>query len=468
MRKTILLALVLLPSLSFTELKAQDTPSYVLNGTIVTPNKVISKGAISVSGSKIAAVGTNLPSPPGWEPIETDSFIFPGLLDLHDHLTWNLFPRWKPNLLFSNRYEWQQLTAYKIALDTPHRLLFAVGLGCEMNRFGEIKAIMGGATSVVGSLGPSKPGSDDNKCVEGLARNLDFYSGFYAPGVVNAEKLKYEVFPLRMSRNDSQGVLDGLANGDLKAFIIHLAEGKPTDASSAGEYQILKAQGFLRPGVTIIHGIALSDAQFEEMGRIGVGLIWSPRSNIELYGSTADVAGAKRRGVKMAVAPDWSPSGSDGMLQELKYAATWNAGQNPPVFDDAELVRMATVYPAQLAGLGDKIGTLAPGYYADLLLIKRRGDDPYRALLHADVSDIQLVVVGGNPVYGDPRLMQQLLPGRQLDLLTVCGEKKALFLGSQASFKGVLSPTWNQTSELLASALREWGSSLGRLVECQR
>ena len=129
---------------------------------------------------------------------------------------------------------------------------------------------------------------------------------------------------------------------------------------------------------------------------------------------------------------------------------------------------MATSYPAQLAGLGDKIGTLSPGLYADMLLLRRRGDDPYRALLHADASDVQLVVVGGSPVYGDPQLMQKLLPGRQLEPLTVCGEKKALYLGSQTAVGGNLSKTWVETSERLALALREWGISLAPLVECER
>lgn len=86
---------------------------------------------------------------------------------------------------------------------------------------------------------------------------------------------------------------------------------------------------------------------------------------MELYDGTTDVSGAKWAGVTIALSPDWSPSGSDGMIQELKYAAAWNAKHTPKIFEDAELVRMATLYPAQLAGLSDKIGTLTRGRYAD-------------------------------------------------------------------------------------------------------
>ena len=64
---------------------------------------------------------------------------------------------------------------------------------------------------------------------------------------------------------------------------------------------MLKARGLLVPGVSIIHGVALSPANFAEMAKAHVGLVWSPRSNFELYGSTADVAAAKAAGVRLAI-----------------------------------------------------------------------------------------------------------------------------------------------------------------------
>ena len=49
---------------------------------------------------------------------------------------------------------------------------------------------------------------------------------------------------------------------------------------------MLKAQGLLRPGLIVIHGSAFRDGEFREMAANGVGLVWSPRSNYELYGET--------------------------------------------------------------------------------------------------------------------------------------------------------------------------------------
>ncbi len=47
-------------------------------------------------------------------------------------------------------------------------------------------------------------------------------------------------------------------------------------------------------------------------------------------------------------------------------------------------------------------------------------------VVKATPADISLVVVGGQPLYGDPALLARLLPaGAKLDQMTVCGAQKA-------------------------------------------
>src|SRR5271154_3386709 len=76
---------------------AQQSEPLVLRGTLVTPSEVVPDGAVSISGSKILKVGPFSGRSQTVSVVETDSFIFPGLIDLHDHITWNLLPRWEPN-----------------------------------------------------------------------------------------------------------------------------------------------------------------------------------------------------------------------------------------------------------------------------------------------------------------------------------------------------------------------------------
>jgi 5-methylthioadenosine/S-adenosylhomocysteine deaminase len=136
------------------------------------------------------------------------------------------------------------------------------------------------------------------------------------------------------------------------------------------------------------------------------------------------------------------------------------------VFDDAELVKMATAIPAQLAGADNQIGSLTSGLYADLLLIKKTGTDAYRALLHATAADVRLVVIGGGPIYGDRELMERLLPGRHLEAVALCGVPKALYIEAQPGVPET-QKSFRQISEELSSKLSALGTSLAELAPCE-
>jgi len=459
-----LTALLLVLVLSCCWSQGQEN-TYALKGTVVTPTEVIENGTVLIVGQKIKAVGSNVTLPAETKVIETGGFIYPGLIDLHNHLTWNLLPRWKPGQLFSNRYEWQQSQMYKLMLTTPEAKVIDAKLDCDANRYGEIKAIVGGATSVTGSLNP-RGDPNKRKCLGGMARNLDFFSGLYSGDT--AEKVRYEIFPLQLLFSDAATIRDQLAKHELAAFIVHLSEGKQDDASAAREYLMFKGRGFLVAGTSIIHGVALHQAEFQEMKKAGVGLIWSPRSNFELYGETTDVATAKQAGLTIAIAPDWSPSGSDGMLQELKYASTWNEGQRPKPFQDSDLVQMATINPATLAGLSDKIGTLAPDHFADLLVLKKKGENAnaFRSLLQANVTDVELVIIDGIPAYGNPDVIRRIVRDVHLDQITLCGVAKALNFESERIAQGTNPKPWKQTTDALAQVTTSWGLPLSPLAEC--
>lgn len=442
-----------------TAVSAQDR-KYAIRGTIVTPDDLIEKGTVLVSGSKIEAVGSEVKIPNDATILDVDGIILPGFVDLHNHLTWNALRTWKPNKEFANRYEWQQTPEYNIALATPHAQLMKQGLGCDLNRFAEVKAISEGETSVVGSLSPPQ------ECIEGLARNLDFSSGFTSPQRLGDENLRYEVFPLELDNSAVAEINDSLDKKAVTTLLVHLAEGKPTDASAAREFNMFVARGFLRAGVSVIHGTALKREQFQQMAEKQVGLIWSPRSNLELYGATTDVLSAQLENVKLALSPDWSPTGSNGMLEEMKFAAVWNARQNPPIFSSKDLVLMATKYPAQLAHLSDKIGTLAPHHYADLIVVRRKLNNAYDSIVHANPDDVDLVIIGGEPVYGDPDILKKLLHQEHLETITPCQRLKAISFATVPSSDDGTHNLWKRTTDILGVALESWGNHLAPLANC--
>jgi 5-methylthioadenosine/S-adenosylhomocysteine deaminase len=437
--------------------------TWAIKGTILTPDDIISSGTIIVSDDRISAIGDNVPIPVNTPTVISEGIILPGFIDLHNHLTWNVFPRWAPSQKFHNRYEWQVTTEYDRALRIPQGRLISNGFGCKANMYAEIKALAGGATSVTGSyLGRTDA---EHQCAIGLTRNLDHPSGFQTmasppcPGQAPLLQavVANEVFPMEIPYERLDWYRCELTNGTLRALLVHLSEGSPSDASARREFRMLSSHGILGPGLVIVHGTALGLDDFQTMAHRGVGLVWSPRSNDELYGGTTNAAAAMALGVQVAIGPDWSPTGSSGILQELNYIASRHSEFTPK-----QLVQMVTAIPAKLARLDDRIGKLAPGFVADLVVLKRHGDAPYETVVSATPIDIRLVVVGGTPVYGDRDLMSQLLPGAQFSELNVCGAQKVVAL---ASLSTPVVGGWNELTAELDAELRRYGSMLSA-IEC--
>jgi cytosine/adenosine deaminase-related metal-dependent hydrolase len=430
----------------------QTTP-VALTGTVLTPSGSIENGTVLFRDGKILAVGEHVALPANARVIATHGIVVPGFIDLHNHLTWNVFPRWKPMEEFGSRYDWQQKPIYKVLMDTPHRELVAEGHECDMEWYAEVKAVSEGETSVVG-------GTKQN-CGWRLARNLDLDPHTY-PGIGGAAAgpVIYNVFPFQMSEEELASAKSALDHGG--SLLIHVAEGAPHDASAAREFAMLKGRGLLRKGVSVIHGVALTPDDFQQMAAAGVGFLWSPRSNLELYGDTANVAAAKAAHVPMAIAPDWSPTGSDGTLAELNFAAAWNASQAAPVFTDRELVEMATSGAAQLVGMEHSLGSLAQGYAADILVLKphgeREGKDAWWSVVHSDARDVELVTIGGEIVYADHSLV--LEPG--MDRAAVCDVPKQVAFGRSSGSR----QSFESIEMRLDRALNEWGRRLAPLAEC--
>jgi 5-methylthioadenosine/S-adenosylhomocysteine deaminase len=183
------------------------------------------------------------------------------------------------------------------------------------------------------------------------------------------------------------------------AFFVHLAEGRPDDARSAGEFDLLVRLNALTAATVVIHGTALDDAQLGELKDAGAALVWSPQSNLRLYGETTNIQRVLEVGLRVCVGADWLPSGSRSLLDELRVARHVMSAAGIPVTAQ-QLVRMVTRDAAAICGLDAQLGLLAPGRVADVLVLERRHDDPWESVLAADPSWTELVLIGGDVCYG--------------------------------------------------------------------
>jgi 5-methylthioadenosine/S-adenosylhomocysteine deaminase len=348
------------------------------------------------------------------EPVPTGGVIYPGLIDLHNHLAYNHRPLWAPpgrTEPFTSRDQWPRLPAYATDVRQPTLALTQVASKALL-KFVEVKAVVGGVTAVQGSAVLSRP-----------------YEGFLVRNV------EYETFATgRRSVFQSVRRLDGdafeSARGHMTAgdaFIYHLAEG--TSPGLLREYQDLRANDCLQPQLVAVHATALGQSEYADWGPHHSSVVWSPFSNLWLYRGTSDVVSARDRGIRVCIGADWSPSGSKHLLGELKVAHLWN--HHPKgldgAFSDQELCEMVTANPADAVGWSDHVGRVMPGLLADLVVLEARRSDPYDNLIRATERDVRLVLVGGRPVYGRVGLMRQAGAGDP-DRVTVAGQRRAVAL----------------------------------------
>lgn len=441
-------------------LRAQDL---VISGVVVTPDRIISKGWVVIKDGRILSIVEKAPEDAKGPTVESNGIIFPGFVDLHDHPMYNIFKRWSPGVKFKNRYEWRDNADYISSVGKPGGDLQKKDdqTFCDIDEFVELKALVGGTTSIAGISGRRGFASPVPSCVAGLARNLDWASGFYGSGVGN-EKIEnvLGVAPRDLKDVDVHRVSDELSQNKIDLLLIHVAEGSSSDTESTVEFRALKGLEFLGPKTAVIHGAALGSDDLRQMRISGTALIWSPRSNFELYGATANVAEAFRQGVTIALAPDWSSTGSTNSLAELRYASQLSQEKLGGLFSDRELFEMSTAIPARIANIADKVGSLREGLYADLFVLAGDSAQPYVALAHAKPEDVQLVLVGGVPVYGNKKLMD--LMQLRTEPIEVCG--KQMYVNSSSLAAGSFSEVVGR----LAAGLNGYRLSLGPIVECQK
>jgi len=149
---------------------------------------------------------------------------------------------------------------------------------------------------------------------------------------------------------------------------------------------------------------------------------------VSLYGQTADIPTALTAGVTVALAPDWSMGGSANPLDEMRFADAWDNAHWTNRLAAQDFVAMTTSNAASALGLGDRLGKIAVGYYADLAVYAGDASKPYDVVLAATPKSLLLVMVGGAVLYVDASFAAaatgQVHPA--CETLDVCGSSKLL------------------------------------------
>tara|TARA_B100000963_G_scaffold150179_1_gene130918 strand:+ start:824 stop:3709 length:2886 start_codon:yes stop_codon:yes gene_type:complete len=440
---------------------ADSSRAFLLKGRVVTmdgENNVINDGNVMIRDGKITGVWASNSNPPAGVDftdvpiVETEGTIYPGLIDLHNHVHYNHIPLWDFEVHLSesqkseeggytNRYQWgnnwdygPSITWMKTNIQSTYRW----DMASEQMKYAEVQAVAGGVTAMQGS-----PSSGTQAWDSILSRNIELYNfgqdGISTCAVCGAADDDYTGSHL-ISQSES---------GTLNAWFVHLSEG--VDQSSKDEFDALWNKGLIMDETIVIHGTALDSTQFSQMASVDSELVWSPLSNLLLYGDTTDVVAADQAGVSISISPDWGPSGSKNNLHELKVADMWNTNNLGNHFSNYELVQMVTSNPADATGWTPFVGRIKADLYADLVVIDTFHDDPYRNLIEAIDADVALTVVQGKAVFGDIDIMQDL-QGDDWEYVNGTDFQKAVDVTTLTEVDG--SQTFAEIEAGLAMAMR--------------
>lgn len=390
------------------------TEAVALGGVVIREDHAMATGWVVVAGGIIDSVVKKKPS--GVRAIATGGVILPGLIDLHGHPEFNVFAPWEPPKTYINRGQWRDSDIYKQLVRDPWNLLTKAGSAPSvkkaMTRYAEARAVVGGVTAIQGAS------QDYPNKAEALVRNVDLriFGTQIARSTVDFDRLR---------EDDIASVEKGIASGVVKAHYVHLAEGQRGNKASVSEFGRFTASPLFGPATVAIHGTALSREHFDQLASVGGKLVWSPQSNLRLYEQTTDIKAALDANVPIGLGADWMPSGSLSLLHELKIAERCLAQQGCDVGAE-RIVAMVTSDAADIAGLGARLGRIEPGRPADLVVLQQQRDDPHANVVAAYPSWVELVLIGGDIIYGRTDWAAELTPIDEYETVVAWGRPMAL------------------------------------------
>ncbi|XZF13684.1 amidohydrolase family protein [Chitinophagaceae bacterium MMS25-I14] len=283
-----------------------------------------------------------------------NAIAFPGLINSHDHLDYNLFPRlggkiYEDYMAWGNDIHKQYGDTIRDVLNIPKELRVQWGL---------YKNLLNGVTTVVQH--GERFSTDDNI--------ISIFQEYHFLHSVQLEKH----WKLRLNK----------PRKDDWPFVIHIGEG--TNERSFSEINQLIKWNLLKKKLVGIHGVTMNTSQAKYFH----ALIWSPNTNLFLLGKTADVLQLKNV-VPVIFGTDSTLTGHWSIWEQMRTA------KNTGMADAAELYDMVTAKPAQVWNIPGA-GSLKPGAAADMVIAEKNSTaDFFDAFINTRPENILLVMHKG-------------------------------------------------------------------------
>ena len=331
-------------------MKSSDT--LTISG-VITPNSK-EPSSITIEGENIIEIKKSVNQGLQFE----EAIAFPGLFNMHDHLSFNLFPTlYSKRGGHSNYLEWSEYIHKNY-----HQLISSINAVpiVERTAVGELKNLLCGFTTVC------------NHHFSTTTLNvLDNIQDFAFIHSTQRHKRLFMKLVLAFVKS--------------VPIMLHINEGYGNSVEY--EIQSFKNWKFARKKIIGIHGISIPK---EHLGLLD-SLIWCPLSNLTLYGKTAPIKDA------LGQMPVFF--GSDSTLSG--DANIWNHVRSGiDILGDVEpLYNMLTSGPSSYFKSQKQKGSLNKGKLADIVIAKKKASSFYNAFYETNPSDILLIIKNGRIIF---------------------------------------------------------------------
>jgi len=215
----------------------------------------------------------------------------------------------------------------------------------------------------------------------------------------------------------------GLAREHGLPVHLHAAENRDQTETSLARHgvtpvEVLERTGILDTEVLIAHGTGIVERDLPVLERAGgrVAVASAPRGYMKFaWPGTTPVRALRELGIPVGLATDGAASNNSLDVWEsmaLTSLVQKSAEGDPRWLTSRQALHHATLQSAEAVGLGDSIGSIAPGRRADIVLVDLTGPhtqpvhDLAATLVHsARASDVRTTIVDGRVLMRDRELL---------------------------------------------------------------
>jgi len=409
----------------------------ITNARILTMSDdldVIEDGLLAVRDNTIVAVEPQKENSNGYEASKyidaRGGLVMPGLINAHTHAAMTCFRGladdlplmdWLENHIFPAESKLTSDWVYKgTLLACAEMIASGTTTFCDMYLYTDFVARAAkdaGLRAVVGEVLYDFDSPNYGPIEKGLQYTQDLIDSWRGDPLI---RIAVEPHSAYLCSPELLAQAKAIGDREQVSMVIHLSESEQEVQQVRQRYgktpvEHLAQIGFLGPRLVADHCVALTDKDMDILADHQVKVAHNPESNMKLASGVAPIPDLLKRGVTVGIGTDGCASNNDlDLFQEMDTLAKIHKvhTMDPTVLDAATVLGMATRGGAKVLAMEDRIGVLAPGKQADIIILDTNQPhlvpmyNPYSHLVYVFTGgDVRTTIVAGRVLMEDRRFV---------------------------------------------------------------